>query len=233
MVLDMSDLGRQAQRLLENARAQANQIIEDAKLKAQSLVDGADERGHARGFERGLIEGREQGKREAYEQALAQWLQQLEQVSASITAAIQDWEQRRDQVMHQATEDVIAFAIEVARRVTHRVIHSDPTVVREQVAAALKLVSRPTAIEIVVHPDQRQLLDKLLPQLIESIASCKHASIREDGTMLAGGCVINTAGGRVDASIETQLTRIAELLMPEVAVNTAMTEHPPDSSLSS
>jgi len=210
VVLDMSDLGRQAQRMLDGARAQAQQIVDEARQKANALIDDADKRGHAEGMQRGMNEGREAGRREGYEHAVKEWAQRFELLNRSVIQAMQEWEKQRADMTHQACEDVIEFAVEVARRVTHRIVQADQTVVRDQVAAALKLVSRPTAIEIVIQPEQRGLIEKELPQLIVTIASCQHAAIREDAGLAPGGCVISTVGGRVDASIETQLQRIAE-----------------------
>lgn len=214
IVLDMSDLAQQARRMLDNARAEAQRIVEQGKAEAQQLIDSADEGGYAQGFERGMAEGREAGEREGREQALQQHAQQLATLTQQWTASLEQWESQREAMFHDAAEDVIRFAFLLARKVTHRVIESDPTVVRDQLAEALKLLSRPSAVEVVVNPEDRAMAEHVLPELASTIARCEHVALREDASIARGGCVIATAGGRIDATIETQLDRIAEALVP-------------------
>jgi len=43
---------------------------------------------------------------------------------------------------------------------------------------------------------------------------CEHADLREDVAVGRGGCVVRSARGSIDATIETQLERIAATLLP-------------------
>jgi len=214
VVLDMGDLGRQAQRILNEARREAEEIIQDAKAQADRLVAGADARGYAEGVARGHGEGLEAGRKEGRELALAEWREQFEDLSKAWTEALASWELQRDDMLHDAREGVIRFALALAGKVVRRMVQTDPAIVRDQLSEALALVARPTSLEITLHPDDRAAAENELPQLAAKIASCRHTSIREDPSMSRGGCIISTAGGRVDASIETQLDRIAEALFP-------------------
>ena len=215
VVLDMSDLGRQAERLLSAARADAARILEDARAEAQKLIDSADGRGHLEGLERGMNEGREIGQREGREAALANLGRELTELTRQWSAALQQWEADRREMSQNAREDVIRFAYAIGRKVVHRIVATDPSVVIDQVAAALAMVSRATSIEIAIHPDDRSLIEGILPQLVSAIAGCEHASLRDDPSVSRGGCVVRTANGRVDAGVETQLERIAEALVPD------------------
>ena len=118
-------------------------------------------------------------------------------------------------MLHEARADVIRFAAALARKVVNRLVQADPSVIQDQLAQALMLVAKPTSIEVVVHPADRALVEQVLPALAQQIAGCAHCAIREDPSISAGGCVIATAAGRVDATIETQLARIAEALVPD------------------
>ena len=204
IVLDMGDLGRQADRLLSSARAEAQRITEHARSEADRLIQSADKRGYAEGLERGLAAARETGEREGRVLAVERVAKELEQ-----------WQVDRSAMLADAREDVIRFAFALAQKVVHRLVQTDSTIVRDQLAATLALLSKPTAIEISVNPADRQFAQEVLPGLLASIARCEHASIHDDPTMTRGGCVIATAGGRIDATIQTQLERIAEALVPE------------------
>lgn len=215
IVLDMGDLGRQADRLLTGARDEAQSISDQARAEANALVQGADKRGYAEGLERGLTEGRESGQREGRALAVEQAAKQLEQLIMSWTAALGQWETDRSAMLQDAREDVIRFAFALAQKVVHRMVAVDPTIVQDQLAQALALLSKPTAIEISVNPADRKLVEEVLPGLLVSVARCQHASLHDDPSITVGGCVVATANGRIDATIQTQLERIAEALVPE------------------
>lgn len=221
IVLDMGDLDRQAQRILAEARAEAARIIEQGKAEAQRLIDGADERGYAQGFERGQTEGRQRGEQEGKAEALSQHAAHLQALTTAWTESLAKWEADRQAMLHDAGEDVIRFAFELAKKITHRVVQHDPTIVRDQLAEALRLLGRPTSVEVLVHPDDLALAEQALPELLAEIGRCQHAAVREDASIARGGCVVATIGGRIDATIDTQLERIAEALVPNAAEHSA------------
>lgn len=214
IVLDMGDLARQAERILQTARTDAAQLIEDARAEAQRLIEGADARGYAEGLERGHADGYESGSQEGRQLALSQATEQIKNLEASWRAALEIWESQRRAWLHEAREDSIRFAFAVAERIVHRLVKADPTIIADQVAAALALLSRPTSVEITIHPDDRPLVEQTLPVLLSEIASCEHSVIRPDAAIERGGCIVATRGGRIDATIQTQLDRIAEALVP-------------------
>lgn len=217
MVLDMGDLGRQAERMVETARVEAERIVSEARVQAQQLIDQADGRGFQQGLERGLSEGRAQGRQEGHDEALRQHAQEIQLLTESWNAALQSWHAQREQMLQEAREDLLQFAILAAQKIVNRAIRADPAIVQSQMAAALALLSRPTAVEISINPEDRALAGQVLESLLANLATCQHATLHDDATISRGGCVVCTAGGRVDATIETQLDRIIEALLPDAS----------------
>ncbi len=215
VVLDLGDLGRHAERILRDAREAAQRITAAARAEAQTLIDSAADRGYQQGQERGLEEGREAGERQGRARAVQKFEPQLEQLINAWTAALERWETDRGEMLVAAREDVVRFAVAVARKVVMRVVKADSTVIEDQLAEALALLSRPTTIVVSVHPHDRPIVDAVLPRLVSRFQQCEQASVRDDETLTPGGCVVATAGGRIDAAIETQLDRIARTLVPD------------------
>ncbi len=215
VVLDLGDLGRQADRILGDARKGAERITAAARAEAQKLIDSAADRGYQQGHERGLQEGREAGEREGRARAVQKFEPQLEQLINAWTAALERWETDRGEMLLAAREDVVRFAVAAARKVVMRVVKADSTVIEDQLAEALALVSRPTTIVVSVHPNDRSIVEAVLPRLVSRFQQCEQARVRDDETLTPGGCVVATAGGRIDAAIETQLDRIARTLVPD------------------
>src|SRR5688572_5299317 len=91
VVLDMGDLARQAERIVENARTEAARIAQAAQEQAQRLIEGADVRGHAEGFERGRAAGHAQGLQEGRQQALAQLSDEIKRLEFNWRSALETW----------------------------------------------------------------------------------------------------------------------------------------------
>jgi flagellar biosynthesis/type III secretory pathway protein FliH len=214
IVLDLGDLQRQGQRILEAARAEAAKIIAAGRAEAARATDSADARGHEIGHERGLQEGRERGRTEGRDEALEEIRPRLSQIAAGWEAALVRWDADRAAMLVAARREVLVLALAVAERVIHRAISADASVIADQLDHALELVTRPTEVAVTIHPDDRPALELALPGILDRRPPCRHAAIREDPTVARGGCVVTTRGGRIDATIDTQVRRIVEALVP-------------------
>jgi len=210
---DLGDLRRQAETLLAQARAEAQRILDEASAEAQRLIDDAAPRGEAEGRRRGEAEGREAGSRAGREAALTEQRQRLDELAAAWTAALDTVESGRNDLLLAAREDVVELALALGRRITHRVIEADPSVVRDQVAAVLELIAAPTRLTLTVHPDDRALVAQVMPDLHQRLAAASHVEIRTDEGVTRGGCIVTTGVGKIDATIERQVARIAEGLL--------------------
>ncbi|MCL4741884.1 MAG: hypothetical protein KJZ54_06725 [Phycisphaerales bacterium] len=211
--MDLGDLARRASVMRQAAIAEAERIIADAVAKAEvesvEIRARAAEEGRAEGLERGLVEGREQGRREAFDEAKAR----LGALEAAWADALSAFEARREGMLVEAKRDVLDLAVEIGRRVTKRVARSDPGVAVEQAREAIALVARPTRLRVAVHPDDLSALREAMPSLMERFAGTAHAELRPDPSLDRGSCVVETdRGGTIDASIGTQLERIAAAL---------------------
>lgn len=219
VVLDLGDIQRQADAVLDRARREAERILAEARTEAQQLIDGASEAGHEKGFQQGSETGREQGRRDGREEVIESLKPQFEQLIVNWEKALERWEQDREEMLLSAREDVLAFAFALGQKLTHRIIERDPTVVQDQLAEALSLLIRPSAVTITINPADREHVEEVLNHLVTVCGTCEHAELRDDAGVSRGGCILRTSGGEIDATIDTQLDRIAESLLPWTATH--------------
>lgn len=214
VVLDLGDLGRQAARLRMIAEDKAASIVTKAERKARELITGAEEvgfeQGQAQGFEQGLAQGREQGRQEA----LSESREQFAQMHAAWSDVAGQWDAQTKDMAIEARQVVIEFALKMAERLVHRVIEVDPSVIVDQVAGALALVLRPMDVSIRVHPSDISVLSEALPQLLAEFDHLEHIHLTEDTQVSPGGCVVSYGQGQIDATIETQIRRVVDLILP-------------------
>lgn len=230
IVLDLADLRRQGEKIIQTAREQARALLENAEREKQVRLNGARvqgfEAGRKEGYERGLAEGRERGQADA----VRELGEQLARLSASWQSALDQFERDRADMLDEARADVVELAVAIAQRVTRRAIRFDPQTVRGPLEAALEQVMRASRLVIHVHPDDLRLTQSCLPELAARFSACEHAEVIPDPTLERGGCVIRTPSGHIDASVDGQLERIIQAIVPERASEPNTPTHAADST---
>lgn len=230
IVLDLGDLGRQAAKLQAAAESRARKTVSDAEQEAARLVSGA----HAKGFEKGLAEGAAKGMAEGLEagrkqgraEALQQSAAELKKLQQGWAAAAADWEARRETLDREARDAVLDLALTLAEKLVHRIIQVDRSVVVDQIANALAHVMRDQDLSVRICPQDRAVVAEALPDLLREFTHLKHLHLVDDPAVAPGGCVVICGQGRIDATIETQLQRVVEFMLPGEEANDA-TAPPP------
>lgn len=222
IVLDLADLQKYASQLVVQARAKADQILAEANAERARIVAGAAEEGRAEGHAAGLEEGRREGHEAAMTSVTIESRAGFEAVQAGWTAGLEAFSGAREAMLLSAEREVLALGVEIARRVTKRVITIDPGVVVEQIRAVLAVVVRPTELVVRINPEDQAVALAAMPELLARFPSVRHVELAEDRTLARGSCVAamrgdagGLEGGSIDASIGTQLDRIIEALCPD------------------
>jgi flagellar assembly protein FliH len=210
----MVDVERHAKNLILRAQQRAEQLLAAAQAEAESLKTEAYSAGKIEGRKEGAAEGLTQGRQAGHQQALNEFKAQFQQASTAFNAAAKALDQSRNQMEGEGLLEVVKLAMSVARRITKRQAALDPQVLIENLREAMKLVIKSADIRIAIHPTQRKILDKALPELQLQWPTLSHVAVIEDAALQAGGCRVFTEHGQIDASIETQLDRIAAELLP-------------------
>ncbi|MEM9166997.1 MAG: FliH/SctL family protein [Planctomycetota bacterium] len=213
VVLDLADITQQSQAMLAAARREAASIVEAARRERADLLAGAGERGHAEGYQRGLAEGRAQGELAGRAEAVDAARDQLGTIEAAWAAALEEFNAQRDHLVVACKQDVLRLILTVAERVVHRVAAIDPALVIEQIEGALALVASRTRVVVSVPPGDAPIAREAWPTLSARLSQVEHAEFVEDDTLPPGSCVIRQSdGGEIDATLESQLERLASLI---------------------
>ena len=214
IVLDMSDLRRQADHLLDAAKAKAQRVLDEGQTQARELATKAEADAKARGHEQGLAQGLEQGLKAGHAEALAKAQAQFQQLQQGWLAAAQAWDEQRIQMDREARQAILQLGLIFAEKIVQRVIQVDPMVIVDQLAEALAYVMRPTDVTVHIHPADKPALQEAMPQLLEGLPQLQHVHLAEDESISRGGCSIAYGQGRIDATIQTQFKRLVELMIP-------------------
>lgn len=231
IVLDLGDLQRQGDELRARAEADAAQIIKDAEREAKRLITEAKDQGYDDGRVQGLEEGRragfESGRNAAFEEQCAS----LQKIVSAWTEALDDFISSRDALLRDAREDVVRLAVRLGERVLKREIVCDRDSAARQLEAALELVLEPTTLRIELNPKDRDAVSEALPGLLARFAPTAHAEVIDSDAIERGACRLRADAGVIDAGIASQMSRLADELLPsahDARWNDAPREQPDD-----
>lgn len=210
---------------LTDVEAHAAQIIADAKDKAARLIVAAEteaerirqqryQQGFAEGQKAGLAQGIEAGRKSGHDEALARHGGKFESLVHALTDASTKLDASRRKLESETVHDVIRLAVAIARRVTKALGQTDPSVIKANVAEALRTVVNASAVKVVLHPSQMAVLEEELPAIRSMFPKLQQVELVADEMLSPGGCRLQVGSGMVDADLDAQLDRIIEELLP-------------------
>ena len=213
-VFSLADIRAQADEILAGARAEAASILADAQRRKRELAEQAGQHGQAEGHKVGLAEGRRVGHEQGLAEARDRFGQDQGELLGALTALLDDFDQQKRRMLSQAHKDLVRLALAIAGKVVKRVVAAEPEVAASNVREAVALVSSSSDVVVHVHPAEVESLQRFCRQWAEQTGRLDHIRVTADESIDRGGCVLRTESGQVDSTVQGQLDRIAEQLVP-------------------
>ena len=169
-----------------------NRAIEEVKKRASLIESEAYEKGFAQGEKDGF----EMGSKKS------------EKIVDRIHGMLQDMLAYRHEFIKRYENEILHLICTVAGKVVRETIKVDNQVVREIILDAFKLAADRSEVTVRVNPEDVEYLKEIRPEFFDRIKELKSITIESDPSITRGGCFMETAFGKVDARIETQLEKI-------------------------
>ncbi|HJU04944.1 MAG TPA: response regulator [Nitrospiraceae bacterium] len=196
-VLKMAGVQPQAYRLSDMAHPT------QAAGRSAGTADAA-----AAAYQRGVVDGERRGR----ERAAGQQRQDavLAAVARRLDEAAAAWSR-------QLEEQVISLAIEIARKIVRQCADEKRDLVVMQAREAIAHVRDTKELHIRVHPEDVPVVEEARDILADVCEGPVVFRVDADPSISRGGCVIETATCLVDATLDTQMARLAEGLTQKVS----------------
>ena len=214
VVLDLGDLARQGRSIVQRAEDEAARIIGEAQAERERLIAGATEQGFAEGFEKGRAEGHAEGIEAGKAEAVTSSVARLDQLQSAWERALARFESMQAGARLEAERGVLALAVRLGERVAKRAIEADAEAAVHQLAEAIELFMAPSRLVVRVARADVELVRQALPALSDRLHDSPSITVIEDQTLSHGSVIVESDQTRIDATIETQLQRIIDALMP-------------------
>ena len=152
---------------------------------------------------------REAARNEGYQAGLEQARAEIQQVRESFEMFMG----APQAVYEQIAPDILQISVDIAQKIIKKEIEEDSQVLINTIVDVLKGLSKDeNKISLRVNPVQADVVKQQVPEILNLAGLDAKVSVLADEEVTEGGCLVTTANGIVDATIETQLSVIYEAL---------------------
>lgn len=212
----LADLDQQAAETLAAARSEAARIIASGRAAAIAELENAREEARRLGFEAGRAEGRkaaEASGAELAEQLRRDSAEEIKSLAAALRTAMAEFERRRHAVSAEAEFGMVRLALAIAERVCGFHAEHSHAAAEANVRKLLEMVRGAGNLQVRVNPADVTALERVVSDLRREHESLSHAALIADSQVPRGGAKLTTTDGWMDATIQTQISRIAAELV--------------------
>lgn len=197
---NFDDLAGQAEKYLDKVRQQAAEILRAAAQEAEQLRVRAQQEG----YDAGMADAEQ-----LMDQRVAA---QLETLLPAMHKAIDDLHHVRHEFLREWERQTVHLAAEIAARIIRRELKQSPEITLSLVREALELAAGSPHIRLLLNPAEQKALGPQIDKLLAEFSRLGPSEVVGDEAVARGGCIIETAFGRIDQQWQSQLERIeAEL----------------------
>jgi flagellar biosynthesis/type III secretory pathway protein FliH len=205
---ELATVRRPAEAEAAAAEARAHARLREAEREAQALVEAARQRAAAL-LQEGHREGQRRGRAEALQEAQAR----LRPLGPVLEAAARQLRALEEEFRTQGSEAIVSLALAVADRIVRGTLAHDPEATLRNVRAALAALPDPGGAVVRVHPEQHALLQEHRDELLGAAEGARAIRFQADPTVEFGGCIVDTPGSLVDATVARQLDEARRRLL--------------------
>ncbi len=210
---DLNDIAAEAERILADARAEAQCLVAHARQEADCIKLEATEEARREGYDQGRDEGCAAGRREAFDQAKQEFQARQADLIRAMQQTIKQFDEHKHRLISTVHRDLVELAAAIARRVAKRMGPLDRGMAVENLKEVIDHVAARSDLVVRISPKDEEAIRLFVEGLAKDQEEYQHVRVLADEKISPGGCILTTAEGQIDATIETQLDRLtAELV---------------------
>ncbi|MFH0925105.1 MAG: FliH/SctL family protein [bacterium] len=184
--------------------SEAKRQVEDAESKAKCIKDHAFKEGYNDGYNQGIIKGIEVGK------------QQYQQTLANIISVLKEVVDFRNESYKRSEVNLVKLAMTIAKAIVHAELKIDQKFILSIVRKALEYTLNKKSFVVKLNPLDKKNIEELKGDALSMVKGQVEVDFQTDEGINAGGCLVETDIGYIDARLDKQIKEIEEYLMAKV-----------------
>lgn len=198
---EINQARQEAAAVLEEARVEADQL----KLQLQQELEQIRESAFQEAYNHGVEEG--------FQAGLNHFVSEMEKFIHNLDREVERVQMLMDHQVQGMGMKLIVLSTQIAEKIIQRQVELEPELIIKQIETILAEISRVKSLAIRIHPSELDLVKAHEERFLKLTQEIEKIQFVIDYSLEPGGCIVETDSGGVDATIETQLNRIQELLL--------------------
>jgi flagellar assembly protein FliH len=170
-------------------------------------------------------QARATGEAEGRAAGMAAARDEMEPALQAMAGAVAALEVVREDLIAQLENDAVTLALQLAEQIVAGAIEVAPERVIEIAGVALRRIRDRRHVTLVVNPSDLDHISHSVAALRAELGGIEQLNVQSDRRVGRGGVLARTDEGEVDASIETQLARVKEIVAAELGGRDHDDEH--------
>lgn len=215
---DLYEIYNQREVILKEANDEALKILNAAKRNAQNDIAECKKRSCEEGYNAGMEVGKNKGYTEGYEigrvNASEEIQTKLNSKIAELTEMIKLVENEKQEIISKYEEGLTKLALDISEKIIKQRVNEDSSVVSSIIKSTIKDFRNVEWVKIYISAKDDVIniqADKDLINDLNKISNDVKIEVLED--LDNGSAIIETSDDIIDASIDTQLKNLKELVL--------------------
>ena len=191
----------------QKAREQAQEIVSEAEKKAADIVDKAEQT-EAATQKKAFTEGFDAGREAGFKEGKVEVTRLIE-----LHTMIERTMDKREEILAQTEQQIVDLVLLMTRKIVKVISENQRNVVTSNIIHALRKVKGRADVIIRVNLADVGLTSEHTKDFLAAAENIKNITVVEDLSVDAGGCIIETDFGSVDARIASQLHELEQRIL--------------------
>jgi len=160
--------------------------------------------------------GYEEGNRKGYAQGLAAGKNEARQIISQLETVVADVVRQKKSILINAEKELLNLVMLLTEKIVGGLAKVHQDLVLETIHRAVPILVEKSRLIIKVSPEQVEFVQQQLSRILEFDQDLKEIRIEADRRIAAGGGILETSSGRVDARLEKQLEVLFDALTRQI-----------------
>ena len=215
---DLFEIYNQREIILKAAEDEAMKILNSAKSKAEAETAQYKKKAYEEGYNEGIETGREKGYEEGYEtgyEKVSKILQDANKEKVRELIEMMDKiESEKQKIITKYEEGLTSLSIDIAEKIIRNEIDTKDSIVAGIIRSVISDYRNVEWMKIYISDKDDTIAIQADKELIGALKKIsKDVKIEVLGKLGKGSAIIETGDGIVEASIDTQLKNLREMVL--------------------
>jgi len=215
---ELYDTYNQREEILKEATNEASIILDTAKKNAQLEVEAIRIKAYEEAYNEGFVNGKSKGYNEGFQSGFEEIGKELHSDHEirvnEISEMIKTIENNKQSILSKYENEIPKISLNIAERIMRQKIELKDGSLAKIVESITKDYKNVDWVKIYVSEnDEAEMMeaDKILINELQRISKDVKVEVKKE--LKQGSCVVETPNSIVDASVDTQLSNLKEILL--------------------